>query len=184
MRERIKVDQTKNNRPLFYHSEETRVIFKHKDKDKDNERWSSPLRKIIPITLTDTDRAELEQFLRSGTTRARYIKHANVILKLADGWSPPQIAFSFDLDVRTVLRLKARFLTEGLQATLIDKARSGPPRKIDGNHKAVIVATTCTAPPPGHSRWTLRLLADKVVELELIDTISHTAVGEILKKTN
>lgn len=142
------------------------------------------MRKITPIELSAPDRAHLEKFIGSGSAQARLIKHANVLLKLAVGWTPQQIAEAFELDPRTVFRLKARFLKEGLAAILKDKPRSGAPKRINGNHKAVIIATTCTTPPAGHSRWTLRLLADKMVELAVVETISHTTIADILKKTN
>lgn len=142
------------------------------------------MRKNKPIELSAVERERLQQFISSGSTKARYLKHAQVLLKLADGWQNIQVAQTFDVDEKTVIRLRQRFLSEGLEQTLIDKPRSGAPLRIDGTAKALVVATTCSNAPPGHARWTLRLLADRVVELDLVEAISHETVRQILKKTN
>ncbi len=136
------------------------------------------------LSLEAAEIARLEEFINSGSALAREIKHANVLLKLNAGWSQTRIAEAFDLTQRTVVRIKQRCETEGVEAALHDKPRSGAPKKISGADKAVVVATACSKPPEGHSRWTLRLLADKVVELELVEDISHETVRQILKKTN
>lgn len=136
------------------------------------------------IELSAAERERLEQLIRNGTALAREIKHANVILKLSQNWKYRQIVEAFSLTERTIIRIKQRFEKEGLEAALRDKPRSGAPRKIDGDDKALIVATVCSDPPAGHERWTLRLLADKVVELEIVESISHVTIGDILKKTN
>jgi transposase len=83
----------------------------------------------------------------------------------------------------TVFNIKRRFLQEGLDAALFDKPRSGKPPRIDGTQRAKITALACSKAPDGHARWSLRLLADKAIELGFVDTISHNAVKEILKKT-
>lgn len=137
-----------------------------------------------PLELKAAEVARLEKFINNGSALAREIKQANVVLKLNEGWTQCRIAETFGLTQRTVVRIKQRCEVEGVEAALVDKARSGAPKKISGAEKAVIVATACSRPPEGHARWTLRLLADKVVELELVAGISHESVREILKKTN
>lgn len=142
------------------------------------------MRKNTPIELSASDRGRLEKFIGSGTALARQIKHANVLLKLAEGWQNQQVALAFDLSQKTVIAIRKRFLEEGLEAALVDKPRSGAPRKIDGAVKALTVATACSKAPAGHARWTLRLLADRLVELEVVEDISHESIRQILKKTN
>ena len=136
------------------------------------------------LTLEAAEVERLENFINNGSALAREIKHANVLLKLAEGWTQTRIAAAFGLTQRTVVRIKNRALAEGVEAALHDKARSGAPKKISGADKAMVVATACSSPPAGHARWTLRLLADKVAELELVEDISHETVRQILKKTN
>ena len=94
------------------------------------------------------------------------------------------IAEQVETSVATVQRIRRRFVQEGLEAALTDKPRSGAPPKFKGQSRAAVTALACSDPPEGHARWTLRLLADKLVELERVDSISHKTVGEILKKTN
>jgi len=86
----------------------------------------------------------------------------------------------------TVYRVRKRFAQEGLDSALTRKARPSPPRerKLDGRAEAYLVALACSPPPAGHTRWTLRLLADKLIELEVVDTVCHETVRQVLKKTN
>jgi transposase len=136
------------------------------------------------LTISAAEIERLENMIKSGSAKAREIKHAQVLLKLSRGWKQQDIAKACDLHPRTIIRVRNRCLKEGLEAALVDKPRSGAPKRIEGDQKALIVATACTTPPKGHSRWSLRLLADKMVELEVLETISHTAIATILKKTN
>jgi transposase len=142
------------------------------------------MRKNTPIELSAAQRERLEQFTNSGKALARHIKHAQVLLKLAEGWSNQQIALAFDLTPKTVITIRQRFHHEGVEAVLRDKPRPGAPKKITGEDKALVVALACSNPPEGHAKWTLHLLADKMVELEVIETISPSSVGRILKKTS
>lgn len=93
------------------------------------------------------------------------------------------IADTFQVSVQTVFNVKRRYLADGLEAALFDRPRSGRPVEISGTQRAKITALACATPPAGHARWTLRLLADKAVELEYCAHVSHNAVKEILKKT-
>lgn len=88
------------------------------------------------------------------------------------------------LSVQTIFNIKRRYLAEGLDAALQDKPRSGTPKRIAGEARAKITALACSSAPDGHARWTLRLLADRAIKLGFVDTISHNAVKEILKKTD
>lgn len=142
------------------------------------------MRTNTPLELSASDRAQLEKFIGSGTAKAREIKHANVLLKLAEGWQNKKVAQTFALSEKTVIAIRKRFIEEGLNSALVDKPRSGAPPKIDGAVKALIVATACTQTPAGHARWTLRLLSHRLVELEVVDGISPETVRQILKKTN
>lgn len=136
------------------------------------------------LTLQAAQVTQLETFINSGKALAREIKHANVLLKLNQDWTQEQVAQAFNLSQRTVVRIKQRCEQEGVEAALHDKPRSGAPPKISGPDKAMIIATACTPAPVGHERWTLRLLADRLVEMELIEAISHETVRQVLKKTN
>jgi len=107
-----------------------------------------------------------------------------VLLKLAEGWSQAQIASAFTLTPGTVIRIKQRLVKEGLAAALVDKPRPGAPKKFEGELNLALSTLACTDAPAGHRRWTLRLLADRLVELEIVETISHETVRERLKKTN
>lgn len=140
------------------------------------------MRKTKSIELTAAQSQRLDQFMSSGTTKARYLKHAQILAKLAQGWRYQTIAATFNCAPRTVSRIKQRFEREGLEAALVDKARSGKPRRIDGATKALVVATACASPPTGRVRWTLRLLTNRILELGLAEQLSHTTVRAILKK--
>jgi len=137
------------------------------------------------VTLTAEERQSLEQLLAKGKAAARTLRHAQALLK-ADrpvGWPDAQIADAFALSVRTVERLRQRFVEEGFEAAVKPKAVPRLPRKVDGEVEAHLVALACSDPPEGRQRWTLRLLADRLVELDLVDSISHEGVRQVLKKT-
>jgi transposase len=138
------------------------------------------------VTLTDDERQYLEQLLSKGKAAARTLRHAQALLKADQptGWIDTDIADAFGLSVRTVERLRQRFVEEGLQAALKPKPAPRRPRKVDGELEAHLVALACSDPPAGRQRWTLRLLADRLVELRLVDSISHEGVRQALKKTN
>jgi len=136
-----------------------------------------------PIHLSDDERRSVTTILRRSSTAARTSMRARVLDLLDRGQHPPVIAASLGVSVATVFNIKRRYLTDGLDAALPDKPRSGKPATIDGTARAKITALACSAAPDGHARWTLRLLADKAVELGFVDAISHTTVNEVLKKT-
>ena len=146
-------------------------------------------RKKFRVKLSQAQREELEILTSKGTIKVRKYKHARVLL-LADeahpdgGKTDDEIAKSIDVSAATVQRVRKRFVEEGLESALNDKARSGRPPVFSGAQRAQITALACSDPPEGHARWSLRLLADKLVELEIVQSISHEAVREVLKKTN
>ena len=141
------------------------------------------------VRLTSDERKELEDVVSKGLAQAYKIKHANVVLKAdADGpaWSDVEIAEAFCCHVRTVEGIRKRFVLEGLDAALGRKKRAMPPREriLDGEGEARLIALSCSQPPEGRSRWTLELLADKMVELKVVEQISYQTVRRTLKKTN
>ncbi len=135
------------------------------------------------ISLSKTDKSSLTKILSKKETSAREQNRARVIDLLARHQHPAQIAGLLKVGIATVYNLQKRFLEEGLEAALKDKPRSGKPLRIKPEEKARITALACSDAPAGRSRWTLRLLADKAVEMGYIDSVSHTGVGRILKKT-
>jgi transposase len=135
------------------------------------------------VRLTRKDRHSLKTLFRSGTGKNREQTRAR-ILDLLDRKVPPAaIATTLSCALGTVSNVKRRYEREGLAAALADKPRSGRPVEIDGTQRAKLTALACSTAPPGHARWTLRLLADKAVELGFVEHLSHSAAKEILKKT-
>ena len=141
-------------------------------------------RKAQPVSLTDQELRSLTTITRRGTAAARVQTRARILLLLHRGRTPDDAASALAVGVATVFNVKRRYLGEGLSAALHDKPRSGKPARISGESRAKITALACSAAPEGHARWTLRLLADKAVELGLVGAISHNTVKEVLKKTN
>jgi transposase len=135
------------------------------------------------IKLTDDERSSLTTILRRGTTAARVQSRARVLDLLHRQRHPEEIATTLSLSLQTVFNIKRRYRSKGLDEALYDRPRSGKPPKIDGTTRAKITALACSKAPTGHARWTLRLLADKAVELGFCESISHETVKEVLKKT-
>ena len=143
------------------------------------------------VTLTSEERKELEAMTRRGKTHARRFIDARALLQYdagADGpaWNVADVAGALGATSRTIEHLKKRFVEEGLEAALERKPREKPPREVifDGAFEARLVALACSDVPEGHRRWTVRLLADKVVELKVAKSVSHMTVQRVLKKTN
>ncbi len=142
--------------------------------------------KRVTISLTDEQRTELTPLTRSGPSAARTLTRARVLL-LADRSqgqkrSNKSVAEATGLHFVTVSHLLHRFAGEGLKATLYDKPRPGQTPKITGDIEAQLVTLCCSDPPEGAARWTLRLLADQIVAQGYLESLSHVAVGERLKK--
>lgn len=138
-----------------------------------------------PITLTDHERATLRRLSRSGTAPARTLTRARVLLKADQGLGDAAIAAALDISVPTAWRIRHRFLAEGLDSALAHKhpVHLKPPR-LDGRAEARLLTLACSTPPQGHGRWSLRLLADALVEAEVVPHISPETVRKTLKKTS
>lgn len=135
------------------------------------------------VTLSETDRTYLENLISKGSLPAKMYKRAVALLELDRGGTFTNVGQIVGVTIQTASTWAQKYGQDGL-GFLTDKPRSGRPKEIDGLTLARITALACSDVPEGHSQWTLRLLAEKVVELEYIDAISHTEIGRILKKTN
>jgi transposase len=142
------------------------------------------------VTLTRQEREELGQMISRGKAAARKLAHARVLLQADESPDAPartdgQIAEALELSTRTVERVRQRFVEQGLEAALVPaRGRRVYARKLDGRQEAELLALACSKPPAGKRRWTLRLLADEAVELEIADSLSHETVRQTLKKTS
>ena len=142
----------------------------------------------IPLYLTLQQRAELETFLKSGNAPARVHTRARILL-LTDrstgvGRADTEVAQALLCRAATVAQVRKRCLQEGLHAALVEKPRPGRTPKITGEIEAQLSVIACSDPPQGQARWTMRLLAARVIELGLVDQIDHTTIWERLKKIN
>ena len=140
-------------------------------------------RKAQPIKLSVDELRSLKTSLNQGTAPARVQTRARILDLLHRQQAPAAIAAVLQVGIATVFNLKRRYLAAGLNEALQDKPRSGKPCRIDGTARAKITALACSAAPAGHARWTLRLLADRAIELGFCESISHSTVKEVLKKT-
>ena len=136
------------------------------------------------IQLSKEEHSYLKALFSGGNGSNRQQTRALILDLLSKQTTPPEIAHLLGCSVMTVYHIKRRFLAEGLESALTEKSRSGKPVSISGETRARITALACSEVPTGHARWTLRLLADKAVELGFCDSISHNHVRSILKKTN
>ena len=140
-------------------------------------------RKRQIIQLSKSEQSSLTKILSRGKSSAHEQRRARVLDLLARTEHPAQIANLLKVGIATVYNIQKRFLEEGFGAALYDKPRSGKPPAIKPEEKARITALACSEAPAGYARWTLRLLAEKAVEMNYIDSISHMEVSRILKKT-
>jgi transposase len=143
------------------------------------------------VTLTKEERKELEAITHRGKTHARRFIHARALLLCdagADGpaWNVADVATALGVSSRAIEHLKKRFVEDGLEAAVERKPREKPPREVtfDGAFEARLITLACSDAPAGHRRWTVRLLADKAVELRFAESVSHMTVQRVLKKTN
>jgi len=142
------------------------------------------------VELTSEERAYLEALVSKGKPTPAYkIKHAHILLQV-DGIGPHredlEVAGLLGCHRNTVANVRQRFVEQGLEAALARKKRATPPveKLLDGRQEARLIALSCSPPPEGRARWSLRLLADELVTLEVVDSISHETVRQTLKKTN
>jgi transposase len=136
------------------------------------------------VDLTESEREQLLNIARRGKSSARKVKRSLILCQADEGLNDQQIAQALLVGAATVSRVRRRFVEEGLDSALNERPRPGQRRKLDGKQEAHLVAVACSQAPAGHARWTLRLLADKVVELDFADSISPETVRQVLKKTN
>jgi transposase len=143
------------------------------------------------VTLTEQERKDLEALTRNGKTGAKKFIHARALLLCDAGpdgpaWAVADVADALGVTSRTIEHLKQRFVEEGIEAALERKPREKPPREVvfDGAFEARLIALACSEAPEGYDRWTVRLLADKSVELKFASSVSHMTVQRVLKKTN
>ena len=134
------------------------------------------------VELLASDREELNEMLHQSGLRSKVLKRVMGFLELDKGKSIEEVRGVLGLSYPTVARLIKRYTTEGL-GCLVDKKQPGRPPQIDGAQRAKITALACSKAPEGHAKWSLRLLADKIVELNYCESISHEWVGQLLKKT-
>jgi transposase len=148
------------------------------------------MNKKYPVILTDADRTRLSDLIAAGTAPARLLMHARILLKADQGpqgpaWVDDTIADAVEVSQPTVARVRKQFVEQGLDAALNRRApRRVYQRKLDGAQEAQLVALACSKPPTGQARWSLRLLADKLVELDIAADVSYQTVRRILKKTS
>ena len=141
------------------------------------------------VTLTAEERKSLKHLISKGKTEGYRIRHAHILLALDEieenkEWTDKSIAKAYHATEKSIYNLRRRFVEQGLNAALGREKREIAPRnKIDGEIEAKIVALTCSDAPEGYSQWSLRLIADKVVELGIMESVSHTAIADCLKKT-
>ncbi len=147
------------------------------------------MNKRFIVRLSVEERAQLESLVAKGRAAARKLTRARILLKadcsgLGPGWSDEQISEALDLGVITVHRVRRSFVESGLDGALVRRPAPRRPRMLDGEHEAHLIALACGSPPAGRRRWTLRLLADKFVELGHVGNVSHETIRRTLKKTN
>jgi transposase len=146
------------------------------------------MKKKYPIILSEAEREQLKNLIAAGTAPARKLTHARILLKAdqsteGPGWVDEQVADAVETSQPTVARVRKQYFEEGLEAALNRR----PPnreygRKLDGEQEAHLIALACSEPPEGQARWSLRLLANRLVELEIVDEVSYQTVRRILKK--
>jgi transposase len=136
-----------------------------------------------PINLTADERSELEHFLHRGKANTRTLTRARILLKSAEGWSLSAMAEAFNVSPATVSNVRQRYRRGGIERVLHDKVQEHRRSALSGLQAAHLIAIACTPAPDGHDHWTVRLLADKAVELGYVEHIALDTIGHLLKKT-
>ena len=143
------------------------------------------------VTLTPEERLQLRKLVSAGKRSARTLTRARILLQAdqaagGPAWEGARIAEALGCGLRTVERVRQRFVEHGLDAALTHRPQERPSRerRLDGAAEARLIALACSAPPEGRARWTLKLLADKLVELEVVESVSDETVRRVLKKTS
>ena len=141
-------------------------------------------RKMYLVTLADEERQALLEMTRKGKINARKLKRAMILLKADEGLTDQQVMAALNVSRPCVERVRKRFVSDGFERALNEDPRPGQKRKLDGRAEATLIATACSDAPEGHAHWSLRLLAGKLVQLQVVDAISHETVRRTLKKTS
>lgn len=141
-------------------------------------------RKKYHVNLNEEEMQTLEEMTSKGAMKVRKFKRAMILLKANQDKTDAQIMDEIGVSRPTVERIRKRYVEGGLERALNEDPRPGQARKLDGRGEAVLIATACSEAPEGHAQWTLRLLAGKLVELEVVESISHETVRQTLKKTS
>ena len=139
------------------------------------------------VDLTDTERATLRELISKNKAKRSTIINAYILLKTdrSCGWTNAAIAAAYEVSTKKVEQLKKRFVDEGFEGALYRKPVTNVHRrKITGDEEAHLIALCCSQAPEGHERWTLRILAEKMVELDIVETVSYETIRRTLKKTN
>jgi hypothetical protein len=152
--------------------------------------WRRPsMRKRYTVILSEAERARLHTLIGQGSAPARAMTHARILLKAnqgqaGPGWTDAAIGTALEVNPATVARVRMRYVAAGLEAAVYRKAPEREyRRRLDGAQEAHLAALACSAPPEGRKRWTLRLLADRLVELKLVESVSYETVRQVLKQT-
>jgi transposase len=134
------------------------------------------------INLDEDERRDLEQMTRKGQAPVRRIKRAQILLHASEGKTDKEVAHSLRVAEATVFRTRRRFVEQGIEASLKEGPRPGKPRKLNGKQEAFLVALACSQPPEGRQSWTMQMLADQMVTLDIVDTLSDETVRRTLKR--
>ena len=140
--------------------------------------------KRYSIQLITEERERLNQLVRGGRHSARVVTRARILLKIDEGWKAPRIAEALDVSEGTVYGVKRRYANQGLDGVLRDRVQANRFRKLDDKGEAHLIALACSDAPEGHDHWTLQLLADRMVELGVVESLSYETVRLKLKKTS
>lgn len=140
-------------------------------------------KKLYHINLNEEEHQTLLEMTHKGKIKVRQMKRAMILLKANEGYPDSQIMTAIDISRPCVERIRKRFVLGGLEKALNEDPRPGQKRKLDGRAEAALIATACSQVPEGHEHWTLRLLAGKLVELEIVDSVSYETIRRTLKKT-
>lgn len=140
------------------------------------------MKRVYVVDLTEEEKDLLLRFLRKGKSSARSQTRARILLLSDEGLEDDEIVETLKVSRSTVSRIRKRYFEGGLDLALNEKPRSGAPKRIDGRVEAQLTLLACSDPPEGRSRWTVKLLTDRLVELGFVDSISHMSVQRLLKK--
>ncbi|MBZ0303377.1 MAG: helix-turn-helix domain-containing protein [Anaerolineae bacterium] len=136
------------------------------------------------IQLSEEERQEVEGFIRRGKANARTLTRAHVLLKDADGWTIARLSETFHVSPATVSNIRQRYRQGGINTVLTDQKQQNRRRALSGAAEAMVVAVACSPVPDGHDHWTVRMIRDKLVEMGVVDKVSHGTVHNAMKKMN